>query len=226
MQIEFSIEEQWGGFLGKSLQHTESHFLSIYLNYTKECRRITQKWAPHYPPMSCDLPVMLSGQSLDGHVIPQGSQVNIPRFPFSRYKIFTWFPPYFLCWPKSSVSRTHWRNWLNVNISAFFLWFLSQSLREFVVWGSRSFRHEEVSSKRLSILPTIQLNCGCFQYYPVTSSQQTQLPGFSVANTSLLPPLAQSMIPDNRQNLRRIKNHCLAAYIINFRYVLYCGHDI
>lgn len=52
--------------------HTHALFLSVYVTFTKECRRGHQKRGLHRRPMSRDLPALPSGQTLAGHVISTG----------------------------------------------------------------------------------------------------------------------------------------------------------
>lgn len=93
---ELSNEGQWGGCLGLTLIHTNSLFLSVYLNFTKECTIIPQKGAPHHHPMSHEHLLLPSAKLLMVTWFPWGSYVNIARFPSSSYEIFSWHPPYFL----------------------------------------------------------------------------------------------------------------------------------
>lgn len=73
--------------------------------------------------------------SLNGHEIPVGQPREYCEIPALLLRDFLNLPSHFFPhWPKPSVSRTRWKNCLNVNISAFFLWSVSQSVSEFVDW--------------------------------------------------------------------------------------------
>lgn len=156
-------------------------FFSVYVNFTKEWRKITQKWALHH-----HLNVLWSpwGQSLYGHLIPT-------RQPSEYCK-----NPKFLLWDFKVTSTSSFSDGLKQGFSELlqcqYLSFLSMvvkqvplriyslrfALEEF--WGS-PFRHKEVTSQWLSIFPQQNGGC-CFQSYPVASSQHTQPPVFNAAN--------------------------------------------
>lgn len=61
---------------------------------------------------------------------------------------------------------------------------------------------------------------------PSGSSKHTQPPGFNASNMQGPLPVPQSTFPDSRQILMQIKDYTLATRTIEFKDVLWCGHDI
>lgn len=120
------------GSRGLSQPHSGTHglsFLCVYVNFTKKCRRATSKRVAHHHLMSRDVPVKPSGQSLDGHVIITGQDVNIMRFLLSFYEISRWHPPHFPLLAKTRNSKTLLRKCLNINISV-----LSMVVKSISLW--------------------------------------------------------------------------------------------
>ena len=61
----------------------DSPFLSVYVNFTKECRIVSQKRTSCNHSMSRDLTVKPLGLLLDDHVIPLGQTHENHEFPAS-----------------------------------------------------------------------------------------------------------------------------------------------
>lgn len=196
VDLTFSLKGSEVAVSAMLFLHTDSPFLSDYVNITKEYKRVTQKWAPHHHLMSRDLPVMSSGQSIDGHVI------SVEQ-PCEYHEILV-----FLLWDFQLTSTSFSSAGLNRGFTELpqckYLCFLFMVVKQvplricslmFAIkkfWGRHSFHHEEISSR--------WLHC-----YSVTSSQHTQPLCFNVANMRSSPPWSQSRF------LSLIKDHCLAT---------------
>lgn len=148
------------------------------------------------------------------------------KWSYYIYKIFRWLSPHFPLLAETRVFQNTLKgllqsqclNYLSMVIKPVSLRTCSLRFAREEFWGSRSFCHEEVSSQRHSIFPTMQQNDGCcFHQYSVASSQHTQHPVFTMAYVLLPSPLTKCRFPDNRQNPRQMNNYCMTAFIIDLK---------